>query len=147
MAAVEGSTGSAATPDEVRGLAKFVGRLYLLLISVVYDHPRWLPRALRNEYRAALAEVYPSVWELQRQLLETGTGDDRAALARRQRLARAGLSGAQLKLKLHAFERAEARFYGRRTGSGFRPDRVFAGEGEEWQLQEPEGNRNRGCAR
>lgn len=58
-------------------LAEFVGRLYLLLIAVVLDHPKWLPRGLRDHCRAALDEIYPAVYHLQVLLYSGGRDDPR----------------------------------------------------------------------
>jgi hypothetical protein len=118
-------------------LAEFVGRVYLLLVTVVYDHPRWLPKDLREGYKAALADVYPSVYELQTVLLNPER-DPRGAAEVRQRLRDAGLSGAQLELKLGAYLRAEAWFYGGRNASDTVPDRRFHGQEDMWRLATPD---------
>lgn len=131
---LETEAATAPTPSEISQLASFVGRLYLLLVTVVYDHSRWLPKALRDDYKAALAEVYPSVWELQTALRNLEASGHDSAARRRQRLRAVGLTGAQLRLKLAAYDRAEARFYGVRVGSEFRPDREFTGVEEVWLL-------------
>jgi hypothetical protein len=126
------------TPSELGRLASFVGRLYLLLATIVYDHSRWLPKDLRDDYKAALAEVYPSVWRLQTELLDLDARDDASAARRKRRLQQAGLTGAQLDVKLAAYDHAEARFYGTKVGSPYRPDRRFTGEGESWLAPPPE---------
>jgi hypothetical protein len=117
----------AQTPDELRRLAEFVGRLYLLLVTVVFDHPRWLPREQRANYQRALREVYPSVHQLQTALLDPVPSDRVLELIRE-----AGFVGAQLELKLGVYFDAEAHFYGGRVGETI-PDRRFRGEDELWR--------------
>jgi hypothetical protein len=112
-----------------RRLAEFVGRLYLLLVTVVYDHPRWLRKDLRRYYRSALLAVYPAVRNLQAALNDPQV-DPRGGEEVMRLLRDAGLSGSQLDLKLAAFRGAEARFYGGRIDSETRPkpDRRFGDE-------------------
>jgi hypothetical protein len=119
--------------DERVQLAEFVGRLYLFLFTVVFDHSRRLPKRMRPLYKSALVEVYPSVRELQLVLL------DSSAEETQQRLLDAGLSGSQLALKLTLWRKAEARFYGQPANSLEEsivpPDRYFPSQ-PYWRLPE-----------
>jgi hypothetical protein len=126
--------------SDLRRLAEFVGRLYLLLVTVVYDHPRWLPPELRSRYQAALAEVSPNVQRLQATLLNPNL-DPRGADEVMRLLQEAGLSGLQLGLKLAAYRGPEAFFYGRRrTAAEVIPDRRFGDQGEQiWMIVDVRG--------
>jgi hypothetical protein len=121
--------------DEHLKLAEFVGRLYLFLFTVVFDHPRWLPKRVRPLYKSALAEVYPSVRELQLALLS------KRPMETEKRLVDAGLSGSQLTMKLTLWREAEARFYGQPANSldepNLPPDRYFPDK-PYWRLPELE---------
>jgi hypothetical protein len=122
--AVAVSPADADAESAAAQLAEFDGRLYLLLVTVVYDHANWLPPALRMNFRHALSAAYTSVHELQN-LLRNPDSDRRGADEVTRLIAAAGLTGAQLELKLSMYNRAEARFYGRRGKDRPQPDRIF----------------------
>ena len=132
----QSATEVAGVEGELDRLAQFVGRLYLLLITVVLDHPRWLPRDLRPRFEGALLEAYPAVQELQAILGDPGR-DPRGADEVRRLLRDAGLSGLQLDLKLAAYRGGETRFYGSRLDHQTVPDRRFRGADDRIWLLPP----------
>jgi hypothetical protein len=132
---MESRTPAPGPGDGYERLAEFVGRLLLLLVAIVHDHPRWLPKRLREEYRVALAAAYPSIQKLQATLLDPEANDRRGATEITRLLQEAGLSDSQLDLKLAAYYQSEARFYGGTTDPRPEPDRLFSPtETEVWRL-------------
>lgn len=95
-------------------LDDFASTLYRTLNAVVFDHVAWLPEELHEHYRAGLTNAERSLGELRAALLwETAYRDQPDDLVFEQvddRLRWAGLTDADLELKLAGYDLAQRRF-------------------------------------
>jgi hypothetical protein len=98
--------------DDRQQLDGFVGEVYDVLRTIIFERSDWLPRDLWTSYEVAFMAVAGSVEETRATLLPERVADPSAEYQRGLDLAleRAGLTGTQLELKLGGWRRA-VRFF------------------------------------
>jgi hypothetical protein len=92
-------------------LSEFTFSIYEFLGAVIASS-QWVPEELQEDYRRSLTSgAERGLGDLRLRLLAEDADDEREAIAALdQRLDSAGLSGADLELKLHGYDRAHAIF-------------------------------------